>query len=483
LDPERIYLTLPVPLQNLACSLVGWRIEHGRYRGQFPEVLRSVESRTFANQEEIEAFRDERLRRFVHFCGRHVPYYRRRFSELGIDWRDVRSLDDLKHLPILTKDEIKEHQEEFTPEGVDLGRKVMVHTGGSTGSGLRFPTTLPALQEQWAVWWRYRRWHGIERRTWCAHFMGRSVVPVSQTRPPFWRYNHPGRQILFSGYHMSRRNLDTYLNELRRKQPPWFHGYPSLLALLADRALESGFDLGYTPRSVTIGSENLLEQQSGLIERAFGVRPKEHYGSAEATANFSQCPEGTLHVDEDFAATEFVPSETDDGALVVGTNFTNVATPLIRYSLHDVATISNAACPCGRPGRTVVSVDGRLEDYIVLKDGTRLGRLGHIFKDMVAIREAQIFQRVPGEVVVRVVRRPEYDAADEALLLNEARKRLGADTDMRIDYVDAVERSERGKLRMVVSELAHGRAFSAGRRGGAVGSPFLWALLEQGCYI
>jgi phenylacetate-CoA ligase len=463
MDLERIYLKLPIPLQHAACTFAGWRIELGRYGGSFPELLRQFEARTFVSREEIEALRDERLRWFVAYCAANVPYYQRRFRELGLDPREIRSLGDLKALPILTKDEVRDHHAELTSHHGPRRGKVVVHTSGSTGSGLRFPTTVGALREQWAVWWRYRRWHGIERGTWCALFAGRSIVPITQSRPPFWRYNLPGRQMLFSAYHMSRPNIDAYLTELRRKQPPWFHGYPSLLALVADRALETGFDLGYPVRWITIGAENLLAHQAELIERAFGVRPKEHYGSTEATANVSECPNGVLHVDEDFAATEFVPSEAHGGSLVVGTNFTNVATPLIRYELDDFATVPGAACACGRPGRSVTSIDGRREDYVILRNGARLGRVDHIFKDMVNIREAQIYQSHPGEIVARVVRRPTYGPADEELLLREARKRLGDDTYFRVEYVDGLPRSSRGKLRLVISDVREGKALSESR--------------------
>jgi phenylacetate-coenzyme A ligase PaaK-like adenylate-forming protein len=458
MDLEHVYLKLPIPLQNAACTLGGWQIELGRFGGSFPELLRQFEARTFVAREEIEAVRDERLHRFVTYCGTNVPYYRRRFRELGVDPREITSLGDLKALPILTKDEVKDHHVEFRSHEPGRSRKVMVHTGGSTGAGFRFPTTVTALREQWAVWWRYRRWHGIERGTWCALFAGRSVVPITQTRPPFWRYNRAGRQIFFSAYHMSRQNVDSYLSELRRKQPPWFHGYPSLLAVLADRALETSFDLGYAVRWVTIGAENLLAHQAEVIERAFGVRPTEHYGSTEATANVSECPNGVLHVDEDFAATEFLPSATHGSSLIVGTNFTNLATPLIRYEVNDVATVPGESCRCGRPGRPVASIDGRLEDYVILRNGARLGRVDHIFKDMVNIREAQIYQRVPGEIVARVVRGPGYGPDDETRLLKEARKRLGVDTDVEVEYVDGLPRSAQGKLRMVVSDVPEGKA-------------------------
>jgi len=453
----RLYIKLPVSLQHLICTIEGWHIQHSRFGGAFQTLLREAESRTFWSTEQVRAYRDQRLRAFIQHCARTVPFYRRRFREWGISPDEIRGLNDLQRLPILTKKEVQEHLPELISEAVPKRQQIIIHTSGTTGGGLRFPTTLRAVQEQWAIWWRYRRWHGIQPGTWCGYFGGRSVVPLSQTQPPFWRYNFPGKQILFSAYHMSPATLGHYINELRRRRPPWLHGYPSLLALLAAYILESGTDLGYEIRWVTVGAENLLPQQSDLIERAFGVRPRQHYGMAEAVANISECEYGALHVDEDFAAVEFIPNPDGPGYKIIGTNFTNLATPLLRYDVQDLVTLANDACPCGRPGRVVASVDGRLEDYIILRNGARLGRMDHIFKDMMNIREAQIYQKRPGEIIIRVVRSSHYTDADEAKLLRETRKRVGNDTDIFIEYVEALERSSTGKLRFVISEIPEGQ--------------------------
>jgi phenylacetate-CoA ligase len=171
-------------------------------------------------------------------------------------------------------------------------------------------------------------------------------------------------------------------------------------------------------------------------------------------ANISQCELGSLHVDEDFAAVEFVPIDGGDVSRIVGTNLTNLAAPLLRYDSQDLAFVTgDRSCSCGRPGRVVERVDGRLEDYVVLRNGARIGRMDHVFKDMVNVSEAQIRQAVPGEMVIRVVRGHEYSDADEHTLLEETAKRVGTDMRVEIEYVDTLPRTRAGKLRFVVSEV------------------------------
>lgn len=451
---DGVYGRLPVGLQHAACSLTGWWIARRRYDREFWHLLSAAEERARWTSEEWSRFRDERLRAFLERCARAVPYYRELFAAHGVRAERLRALDDLRSLPVLTKSLVQDRLWWLRNREVPQRQLLRAHTSGTTGAGLRFFITWSAAKEQWAVWWRYRRWHGVPFDAWCGYFGGRSVVPVAVREPPFWRDNRPMRQIVFSAYHMSPNNLGAYVAELRRRRPPWLHGYPSLLSLLAAYLLDRGLDLGYQVRWVTTGAENLLAHQKDLMQRAFGVRPRQHYGLAEAVANFSECEEGLLHVDEDFAAVEFLPDEASGAYRIVGTNLSNLATPLVRYDTGDLARLRNSPCRCGRPGRVVERVDGRCEDYVELPNGARIGRLDHVFKDLMWVREAQIVQRRDGSLQVRLVPRQKVAAREERRLLQELRDRLGDEVPIEIVYADRLERGPTGKLRFVVSERA-----------------------------
>jgi len=453
MDLERVYLKLPISLQNMGCSLHGLRLRLSRYNSRFHGLLREAEERTFWPPERIIEFRHRRLADYVKHCAETIPFYRKRFRGIGLDPASIKCLEDLGNIPITSKEEIQDHYQEMLSDAVDRRRCLIAHTSGTTGGGLRFALTPEAYREQWCIWWRYRRWHRVDLGTWCGYFGGRSVVPLSQKSPPFWRYDYVGGQILFSGYHMSPETLESYVEELRRRRPEWLNGYPSLLALLATYLVETGGSLGYQPRLVTTLAESLLPHQSLLIEKAFGVRPKQHYGMAEGVANISECPRGRLHVDEDFSAVEFLPTSDPVVYRLVGTSFSNLALGFLRYDVQDLARLSQEECDCGRPGRVVEAIDGRREDYVILKNGARIGRMDHIFKDLVNIREAQIYQQTPGVVIFRVVPGRYYNGRDESLLRAEGAKRLGQDTEIIVDYVASISRGPTGKLRFVLSDI------------------------------
>lgn len=458
MSPAMFYARLPGWCQDAVCSGYGGLLRLRRYSRSYQALEREVFSREFWDEQLLHHLVRARLQAIVGHAVSTAPYYRRLFDQLNLDPTDIRDPADMRALPILTKATVQENLREFHSETASRMRCTVVHTSGTTGAGLVFPMTMLAEREQWAVWWRYRARFGVDRSTWYAHFYGKLVVPRAQSRPPFWRVNLAGRQILFSAYHMCPRNLGFYVDELNRCRPPWIQGYPSLLVLLASFMHETGVRLAYRPDIVTTGAETLLPHQKHIIETAFGASCRQHYGLAEGVANISECPEGCLHVDEDYALVEFLPIGADRYR-IIGTSFSNYAFPLLRYDTGDIAELSprSVSCNCGRSGRVARSIDGRIEDYIVLPDGTKIGRLDHLFKDMINIKEAQILQDDPASVVFRIVRNSRYTERDEQRLLRDIRQRLGAQIKIRLSYVDAVERTDTQKLRFVISNLPEAR--------------------------
>lgn len=466
LDAEALYGRLPVFAQNAAASWHGWRLRRRRFHGEFRAVLADYRDREYWPPERIAALRNERLRTFVAAAAK-LPYYRDHFARLGVQPDEVRTPADLTALPVLDKAAVRRVAGELAAVGPP-GRRLVCRTSGSTGAGLEFPATRRAEQEQYAVWWRCRLALGIGLGTPCLYLGGRSVVPARQQRPPFWRRNRSGRQFLFSAYHLSAATAPAYLAEMRRVGAPWLHGYPSMVALLASYALQHRQRLPL--KWVTLAAENVLAGQRDVIRAAFGVAPTEHYGLAEAVASWCECPLGRLHVDEDFAVVEFLPLG-GDAFRVIGTNLSNPAFPLLRYDTGDVATVTGASCGCGRPGRVVDTVDGRLEDYVLARNGVRLGRLDHIFKDMANIREAQIRQTAPGRITLAVVRGHGYGAEDERRLRRAAVRRVGRQLAFDVAYVDGLPRSANGKLRFVTSTLAAGVIDQSASPGAPEGVP------------
>ncbi len=89
------------------------------------------------------------------------------------------------------------------------------------------------------------------------------------------------------------------------------------------------------------------------------------------------------------------------------------------------------------------------EEYALL-----VGRLDQLFKDSFNVVEAQLLQREPGVVIIRLVKGTAYSPADEHAVRAEAALRLGSDTVVRFDFVDALPRTANGKTRFNDSSLS-----------------------------
>lgn len=435
---ERAYGLLPAPMQDVAASIEGRRLANERYGGDFGEMLAGYVDRSSWSHDDVVAFRDARLRAVLKRAARTVPLYSS--SEYrGLD--EVESAADLEAFPVLTKEAVRDHGDQLHARlpGVEVsyGR-----TSGTTGSPLVVPKTLASTREQWAVWWRYRGWHGISRSTWSGHFGGRNLAPRGGR---VWRIDRSQKRLLFSAFHTNDEHLDEVIDLLASRQVPWLHGFPSVISLVAARLLERGIggsELGV--ELITTGSENLGEHQRDLIARSFGFEPMEHYGASEMVANASNCPEGELHVDEDFSVLELVGSE------IVGTALVNPAFPLVRYACGDTAELAETTCRCGLPGRVLVSLDGRSDDLLLLKDGSRLGRLGVVLRGCSGIRAGQFVQSRPGSAELHVVPGPGFSDGTTADIEAHVRAYVGDRLDLSVVATPALTRSSAGKVRLVV---------------------------------
>ncbi len=449
MDLEAAYLSLPLPLQKVALNLEGWRLERRRYAPPYPKIESDVISRAGLTGADLLNYQARRLEQQIQ-SALSSPFWKKRFRHFGLRLGAADPFTELMKLPVLTKPEVKADAESIVNPDIDPKTLNSRHTSGTTGSGLKFWETRDCERETWATWWRYRYWHGLTKETWCGYFGGRSLVALKQQSPPYWRKNFAGHQLMFSAYHLGQATAKEYFSALTHNGIEWLHGYPSIISLLAKNMVALGIE--YRPKIISLGAESLTSpQRSAIIEAFPDALLIQHYGQAEAVANISQCTYGALHVDEDFSWAEFMPLPDQPGLFrLIGTNWTNAAYPLFRYDTGDIVSLNEPACSCGSSWRVVGDIDGRIEDFVELPNGAKVGRLDHIFKDMVNIAEAQIRQEVTGNLIISVVKGVAYSAKDEMALLDEARKRLGNEIKIGIEYCESIPRTRSGKLRLVV---------------------------------
>lgn len=444
----QIYDRLPVFLQNVAVSFEGYRIQKTRYDDTFDKVFQEFMSRNDWSYEQKCEYRDQQLQKIVRHCYETVPYYKRTFDEYGIDFESIRNLDDLHKLPIITKQTVRENYEEFFSTAYERKELISQHTSGTSGSGFTFYQNKEANAAVWAHVWRGNHNIGLERGTWCGYFGGRSIVPKLQDKPPYYRINKPGKQIMFSAFHMRPDVLQEYYEVLNHFQPEWIQGFPSSILPLVSYMEEKGVKLNYTPKVITLSSENVAQYNIDKIFRVLGTYPIQNYAQSEAVATFRQTPDKRMFVVEDFSAVELFPEGEGDLCRVVGTTLSNYAMPFLRYDMKDLVTYRKV-----REGREILTLDGREEDDIKLKNGGTLRRLDFIFKDQGNIVETQIVQKSLDLVEFRVVKGGNYSEKDESKLNHDIKEYLAGHIGYKIVYVNHIEKTKSGKMKFIVSEL------------------------------
>jgi len=457
---ERVYDIAPVVIQNLMVSFKGWQVHRVRYltaaHKNAQKVLLSNEQRSL---EELKDLQFQEFHSFVEHCYRFSPYYRHKFDLQGLLPNDIKKPEDICLIPITLKQDLRTYTEKFFTQGI---RSVMIdiHTSGTTGSPLTVYFSREDIGWRHAFLERCRRWAGVRIGQRRASFTGRSIIPGQQKGPPFWRFNRPGNQLFFSSYHLSPRNLSSYLKALANFKPEIIDGYPSSIHIIAEHILRSNNVGLITPYAILVTAETLLSHQKKAIETAFQTKVYNQYASSEGAPFISECREGQLHVHLDSGLIEILrpdgePARTGELGEMVVTSFTTHVTPLLRYAIGDVAVPEKdvANCRCGLPFPIVEAIIGRIDDILYTPDRGYVGRLDTVFKKLPnSVIEAQIIQTSPGEIILRIVPdKPRYTKEHGHLVVEEMRKRLGYGVAIRIEEVEKIPRYANGKIRSVVN--------------------------------
>lgn len=447
MDKQKLYESAPLWLQNIAVNVEGKIICKRRYNSHFYEELKRFEGHDYKPEEELKRFLLE---------VKNVVAYKESFTselikELVSDSSDVYAL--LARFPVIGKVQVKEHVEDYTnPEYP--GKLFIMRTSGTTGSGLAFPYPVDFENKQWAIWWRFRRSLGIRFETWCGWFGGKRMIAPNNNKPPFWRVNNPGRQVMYSSYHMTKETVRLFYEDMKNRKIEWLHGYPSHIAKLSALMIDEGLEPLSGVKWVTTGAEGLVGNQIMLIQKAFpNAVIRSHYGQNEGVAIMNQDMTGDWYVEDDFSYVEFIPVESDSNLCrIIGTGFFNSAFPLIRYDTGDLATVERND---DSTIKRIVSIDGRTSNTIKQPSGHEIteAALSIVLHDFDNIKEAQFHQIAQDEVVLWVVKGVNYGDADESRLIEALNKAFDKGMKIGLKYVDSVERTKAGKLRLVMTEI------------------------------
>lgn len=453
-NQQQIFLSAPPALKRLFANVEAWRRDRLRRYGNYTAELVFYDPVWYkrASLAEQESFQLDRLRQFVPAARCHVAYYRRHLPDMPIN-----SLDDLRRLPITEKDAIRRDPLAFIADGVPVRELWKLSTSGSTGTPLHYYHDRTVTRGHQAVADALLESIGChfgERRV---RISGVFVAPYEQTRPPFWTYIDLYRQLQCSAYHLTRETSAAYLQAMRKARVVYGTGYATAWHMLATYILESGVKPP-TLKAIITDSEGISLEQQATVERAFNCPVYQTYGLGEVNQVAMQCSQRRYHLLTRNAIIELLddrgePVAPGEAGQIVVTDLTSQVTPYIRYRTGDLAIPSATACSCGWKSPTLEAIVGRLDDRVLTPDGRWIGRLSHVTKPGIGIRESQIVQTAIDRIVIRVVPDVDFERGSMTAVVAAAHQYLGQQMQVAWEEVPALPRTRAGKLRHVVREI------------------------------
>lgn len=436
---------MPVVVQNLLCSFQGYKLNRQRYGGEYDRIYRSLLESDNWTDAQIREYKEKNIARMLDYAYEHTRFYRRFFDEHEVKPADFKQLEDLSKFPVLTKEMVRANWREMLSDEVPKKELIAYHTSGSTGKALDFYWTKHSLRFYWAVVWRGRARFGIHRGDLHLNFTGKMVVPLTQRKPPYWRYNRALNQYMLNMQHLTAEKIADFVEFVNSKKAKFFVGYPSIIHSFAMLVEEAGLTITAPPAYIFSSAEKMYDFQREVIERVFpGVKIIEHYGFSENAACASKDVDMLYH--EDFELGHLELKDSDKTGILLATGFQNMGMPFIRYEIGDTATFT-------RDG-VISDIEGRNEDYILTPEGTRIMRMDYIFKETKCIKECQIEQRNPDKIIIRIVPRESFFVENtEAALRREIRNNISQRMTAEFEYVDAIPRTKAGKFKAVISKL------------------------------
>lgn len=377
--------------------------------------------------------------RFLHIFRRAYdksPFYHRLYSETGIKKEDITCLDDIKKLPVITKDMVKKHAAEMLT--VPKWQVMAGHTSGTTGTPL-------TVYSSWSsIWWNQAYTYSARLRNGFKY--GQPLVSLrgNLDRNTMHMKVHVSNTLYLSSYCINKDTVKAYYDMIIQHQPVAIEGYPSSLYTLALCMKEAGLKL-HIPVAFT-SSETLLDYQRHLIEMQLGTEIYDNYGMTEQTIYLQEAfnHQGYYEL-PGYSINEYL----EDGEIC--TSLTNEAFPLIRYRSNDVIEI--AELNTDSPQTIVKSIEGRKEDFLICKDGSRVKRLGFIFKGVNHVKYGQLIQENNGFLNVNIVPDQGFTKLDEKTVENNVLGRIGkGNVDFKINLVKEADLvyTKRGKFKFLI---------------------------------
>lgn len=399
-----------------------------------------------------------RFKEIFGYAFHNVPYYQRVLKDAGIEPGDIKSRDDMKGIPLLTKADIRANFNDLQAPGQGLVE--VNRTSGSTGEPLKVVRDRAS--------YGYHRANMFRLRRWCGSDIGRTEATFRIYNYPFWdRQKTRLKDIILNRIRineddLSAHNMHGFYRKLQRAKPDIFYGFPSIMVRFAKFMINKGIEPHlFSLKAIISTSEMLHASQKEILGNFFDAPVVNEYGCTETGIIAIECPAGGWHIPVESCLVEILPADdlgVDEGVgRVVVTDLMNRAMPFIRYDVGDLAGMPSSTCACGRGLPTIDGVVGRVGRLIDLPDGRTIHSFifFNIFKKAEAVaeksvKEFQVRFKPPDEFEFLIV--PDENFNDEVLAYIKGRINYAIGDGCKFVYttVDEITHTKNGKFEIFV---------------------------------
>jgi phenylacetate-CoA ligase len=381
------------------------------------------------------------LRKLLHLVSRayeEVPFYRSLYRGCGFQPEDLKTLDDLQRLPVVTKTQLRQAGlANIVAERFDHRRGLSLHTGGTTGEPFRVVVAPREFRTRGLVDFRCLLAMGFRPKDQLVVVgPGQLREPALHERLGFFR-THVIQGIL---------TLEEQIRLLSKLKPNLLWCYPLVLSGLLHFTHGQLRNI-VNPRILIVSSQMLDPPLRRMVEQDLQAEIFLSYASMETGRIAAECPahEG-LHVNADHVLLETL--DGDNGPVLPGETGTVVLTtlnqscmPLIRYRLGDLCAWTGRTCSCGSTLPLISAPVGRSDDAFRFAGGLVMSpvRFEYALRNMEDIRRFRVIQENENLIRCLIAQSGPWPEERSRTLVNDLTAEVPRGVEVRVELVDRIE--------------------------------------------
>ena len=170
-----------------------------------------IKKMQYYSSDEIKKWQNKKLHELINHSYYNTKYYKRLFDNNNISPDDIKSIEDLNKIPILTKEIIKKNYSDLIPSNIESVRHISSSTGGSTGEPLKFNLDLDSwsyIVANTILYWEKTKYKYGDKYL----AIGSTSLFVSKKSLKHHIYYKLKNRIGVNGANMSNDVMEGYLN-------------------------------------------------------------------------------------------------------------------------------------------------------------------------------------------------------------------------------------------------------------------------------